>query len=47
MDDNMADLSDLCQQLRHSSQRSGGFEVVSALKHQLNHLRISSADCFL
>lgn len=42
-----ANLSDLGQQLRHSSQCSGGFEVVSALKHQLNHFWIAGADSLL
>lgn len=40
-------LSNLWQELWNSSQSSGGFEVVSALKDQLDHLWISSAHCFL
>lgn len=41
------DLSNLWQQLRHSPEGSGGFEVVPPLEHQLHHVWISGADCFL
>ena len=40
-------LSYLCQQLRHPTEGSGGFEVVPSLQYQLHHLRISGADRLL